>query len=50
MLISDALMEVGVTSAKMDHKTGKAVIEFDEKKLSLEKIKKVIETEGYKVA
>lgn len=50
MLIKDALEEAGVSSAKVDSKTGTAVIKFDGKKLSLEKVIKVIETEGYKVA
>ncbi|MBS3119047.1 heavy-metal-associated domain-containing protein [Candidatus Woesearchaeota archaeon] len=49
MLITDALEEAGVSSAKVDSKIGMAVIEFDEKKIKIEKIKKVIETEGYKV-
>mgnify|MGYP001612959483 FL=1 len=49
MLIADALEEAGVSSAKVDSKTGTAVIEFDEKKIKIEKIKKVIEAEGYKV-
>lgn len=49
MLITDALEEAGVSSAKVDSKTGTAIIEFDEKRIKIEKIKKVIENEGYKL-
>ncbi len=49
MLLTDALKEAGVNSAKVASKTGTAVIEFDEKKINREKIKTVIEAEGYKV-
>lgn len=49
MLITDALMDAGAGSAKVDSKTGTAIIDFDEKKISLEKIKIIIETEGYKI-
>lgn len=49
MLIKDALEEIGVKNSKIDSKTGEAEIEFDDKKLTLEKIKKTIEKEGYKI-
>jgi len=41
-----ALEEVGA-KAKVDSKAGKAVIEYDEKKLTDEKIKQIIKKEGY---
>lgn len=50
MLINDALLDSGVKNCKIDSKRGTAVIEFDEKKLNLPKIKSIIEKEGYKVA
>ena len=46
VLIQDALEEVGA-KAKVDSKAGKAVIEYDEKKLTDEKIKQIIKKEGY---
>lgn len=48
-LISDALSDAGVKNSGMDSKKGIAIIEFDENKISLEKIKAVIAKEGYKV-
>ncbi len=48
MLIADALEDLGVKSS-VDSKEGTATVEFDENKISLEKIKKTIEEEGYKV-
>ncbi len=49
LLISDALMEAGVSSVTVDSKKGIAVIEFDEHRIKLEKIKRIIEAEGYKI-
>lgn len=46
-LISDALADAGVKS-RVDSKKGTAVVEFDESKISLEKIKSIIAKEGYK--
>ena len=48
MLIADALKEIGVAS-KIDHKTGKAEITYDENKTSLELIKATIKKEGYTI-
>ncbi|MEW5896814.1 MAG: heavy-metal-associated domain-containing protein [Nanoarchaeota archaeon] len=48
VLISDALAEVGVKS-HADTKKGTATIEFDESKITLEKVKSIIAKEGYKV-
>lgn len=48
MLIGDELDDLGVKN-KIDHEKGTAEIEFDENKVSLDKVKKVIEGEGYKV-
>jgi copper chaperone len=49
MLIKDALKDIGVKNSKINSKTGQAEIEFDEKKISLEMIKKTIEKGGYKI-
>lgn len=48
VLLGDEFNDIGVKS-KIDHKKGTAEVDFDEKKVSLEHIKKVIEKEGYKV-
>ena len=48
MLIEDALDDLGVKS-NVDNEKGTATIEFDENKISADKIKKAIEKEGYKV-
>ena len=47
-LIKDSLEEVGV-KASADHKTNTIKVSFDEKKVSLDSIKKAIESNGYKV-
>ena len=47
MLIVDALKEMGVKSAKADHKKGAVVVAFDEKKVGTEEIRKAIQKEGY---
>ena len=48
MLIEDALDDLGVKS-NVDNEKGTAVIEFDESKITLEEIEKVIVKEGYQV-
>ncbi|MBU0460762.1 MAG: cation transporter [Nanoarchaeota archaeon] len=48
VLISDALEELGVKSS-VDSKKELVVVEFDEKKVSLKKIKETIKKEGYQV-
>ncbi len=48
MLITDALEEVGA-KAQVDSKKGLAVVEFDENKLTKDKIKQIIQKEGFKV-
>ena len=50
MLIGDEVTELdGVTHIKVDHKKGMANVDFDESKVSLDKIKEVIKGEGYSV-
>lgn len=49
MLIEEALSGLGVAKCTVDSSEGVAVLEFDEKKVDLAKIKKAIEAEGYKV-
>jgi len=49
MLISDALEDLGVKKSKIDADSGKAMIEFDENKVTAEKIKQAIKEEGYKI-
>ena len=48
-LIGDALSDLGIKDYRVDSKKGTAVIEFDENKVSLEKIRTIIAKEGYKV-
>ncbi len=48
MLIEDALEDLGAKS-KVNDKEGIAVVEFDENKVSEEKIRAAIKKEGYKV-
>ncbi len=50
VLITDALMDAGVKDCKVDSKKGTAVVEFDEKIIAPEKVKVIIEKEGYKVS
>ncbi|MDO8622946.1 MAG: heavy-metal-associated domain-containing protein [archaeon] len=47
MLIKSELEDTGV-KAEINHETGKATVEFDEKKTTLEKIKATIKEAGYK--
>ncbi len=49
MLIADALEEAGVENSKINPVSGQAIIKFDEKKVTADKIKKTIVAEGYKV-
>jgi len=44
-LIKSDLKDIGVNS-EIDYKSGKAVIEFDESKINLEKIKEIISKAG----
>ena len=48
VLLKDTLSDIGV-DAEADHKTGIIKINFDEKKVNLDKIKKIIAECGYKV-
>lgn len=49
ILIQDVLSDVGV-SAKADYSKDELTVDFNEKKIDIKKIKKLIETEaGYKV-
>jgi len=49
VLIKEVLTEKGVTKSDVDSKKGTVTLEFDEKKINLTKIKKIIEAEGYQV-
>jgi len=49
VLISDALVDIGVKKCTVDVKKGTAIIEFDENKLTTEQIKSAIKKEGYDV-
>jgi len=46
IVLGEALEEAGAKS-KIDSKKDLAVIEFDEKKLTEDKIRKIIQNEGY---
>ena len=49
-LIKDVLEdEKGISSADVVLESGTASVEYDESKVNLEQIKKMIESEGYKV-
>ncbi|MDO8516525.1 MAG: heavy-metal-associated domain-containing protein [Nanoarchaeota archaeon] len=48
MLIKSDLEDLGV-NADIDHETGKSTLEFDETKITLEKIKATIKEAGYSV-
>ena len=48
MLINDALQDEGVKS-QVNVKKGEVVVDFDESKIKLEKIKSIIKKEGYNV-
>ncbi|MBT4935635.1 heavy-metal-associated domain-containing protein [Candidatus Woesearchaeota archaeon] len=49
MLIQDALEDIGVVQTVVDNDKGTVVVDFDEQKVSLDKIKKTIVVEGYLV-
>ena len=50
MLVGDSLEDLnGVMKAKLSHQNDSAEIEFDESKVSVNDIKKVIKDEGYEV-
>ena len=44
MLITDALEDIGVSNSKINSETGEGIIEFDESKTSVDKIKKTIKS------
>jgi copper chaperone CopZ len=48
-LIKDELIESGAKDCKIDHKSGKATVTFDESYLNLNTIKSIIKKEGYEV-
>jgi copper chaperone len=48
-LLKDAFEEIGVKSSKINSSTGIAIVEFDEKKVSLAALKKAVVDEGYTV-
>ena len=48
-LIKDELIESGAKECKIDYKSGKARIIFDESSLNLDSIKSIIKKEGYDV-
>tara|TARA_Y100000310_G_C20564408_1_gene754701 strand:+ start:615 stop:815 length:201 start_codon:yes stop_codon:yes gene_type:complete len=48
MVITDILEDLQVKS-KINHETGTAEISFDENKVSLEEIKKLIQKEGFTI-
>ncbi|MEM2918726.1 MAG: heavy metal-associated domain-containing protein [Candidatus Altiarchaeota archaeon] len=47
-LIKDVLSDENV-KASVDSKKGEVIIEYDDSKINLDKIKSLIENEGYKV-
>ena len=47
-LIQDVLGDVNV-NASVNHRTGEVKVEYDESKISLDKVKSLIEELGYKV-
>jgi len=50
MLIKDILEdEEGVIKADLSHKNGTAIIEFEDQKISIDKIKDIIKKENYEV-
>jgi copper chaperone len=49
ILICDALEDLGVKESKADKDNGTVKIHFDEEKLNPNKIREIIENEGYKV-
>ena len=50
ILIKDSLLETeGVKEVLISHEAGKAKVDFDESKVSLDKIKQLIKKEGFEV-
>lgn len=49
IVIADVLEEVGIKNSKIDSNKGTAEIEFDETKISVNKVKEAIKKEGYNV-
>ena len=49
VLIKDVLEDLDITDVEISHKTGRAVINYDEKGVDIESIKKLIKDEGYEV-
>lgn len=49
ILLKDEFEEIGVKSASIDHKKGRAIIEFDESKIKIEQLKKIVTAEDYSV-
>ncbi|NTV23343.1 MAG: heavy-metal-associated domain-containing protein [Nanoarchaeota archaeon] len=47
MLINEALLDAGVKSSASS-KDSKVMVEYDEKKITIAKIKEIISKEGYK--
>ncbi len=50
MLIEDILTEEGVDVLAIDHKQGFVDVNFDDKKITSEKIVSLIKAEGYEVS
>ena len=48
-LIKDILEEAGVANAEASQEKGKVTVAFDEDKIKIEDIKKLIQKEGYTV-
>jgi len=49
MLIKDELADLGVKDCRIDPKSGKAAIAFDESKLSMAVIRNAIKNMGYEI-
>jgi len=49
MLITDALEDLGVRGSKADKDKGTVTVHFDKDSLKTEKLREIIEKEGYKV-
>jgi copper chaperone len=50
MLIQEALVDIGARKVDASHKKGTVQVEFDDSKITLDKIKEAIKKEGYEVA
>lgn len=49
MLIAGSLKDMGAEKAEASYEKGKVKVTFDEKRLSIEKIRDAIKKEGYEV-